>query len=107
VVGTNVDLTERKRAEQTLRDSEYKLHQIIETVPSLIWSTDPTGEPTQLNQRIFDYSGMRPEDFKHGGWEAFIHPDDFTETIRAFGHAIIGTSYETGTDLRRADGEFR
>ena len=108
VVGTNVDLTERKRAEEALRDSEYKLRQIIETVPSLIWSTDPAGEPTQLNQRIFDYSGMRFEDFKHGGWEAFIHPDDFPETIRAFSHAIqTGTSYETVHRLRRADGEFR
>jgi PAS domain S-box-containing protein len=108
VVGTDVDVTEHKQAEEALRYSEYKLRQIIETVPSLIWSTDPAGEPTQLNQRIFDYSGMRFEDFKHGGWEAFIHPDDFPETIRAFGHAIqTGTSYQTVHRLRRADGEFR
>jgi PAS domain S-box-containing protein len=108
VVGTDVDVTEHKQAEEALRDSEYKLRQIIETVPSLIWSTDPAGEPTQLNQRIFDYSGMRFEDFKHGGWEAFIHPDDFPETIRAFSHAIqTGTSYQTLHRLRRADGEFR
>src|SRR6267154_6339105 len=108
VVGTDVDVTEHKQAEEALRDSEYKLRQIIETVPSLIWSTDPAGEPTQLNQRIFDYSGMRFEDFKHGGWEAFIHPDDFPETIRAFSHAIqTGTSYQTVHRLRRADGEFR
>ena len=108
VVGTDVDVTEHKQAEEALRDSEYKLRQIIETVPSLIWSTDPAGEPTQLNQRIFDYSGMRFEDFKHRGWEAFIHPDDFPETIRAFSHAIqTGTSYQTVHRLRRADGEFR
>src|SRR5712671_6156134 len=108
VVGTDVDVTEHKQAEEALRDSEYKLRQIIETVPSLIWSTDPAGEPTQLNRRIFDYSGMRFEDFKHGGWEAFIHPDDFPETIRAFSHAIqTGTSYQTVHRLRRADGEFR
>jgi PAS domain S-box-containing protein len=107
VVGTNVDLTERKRAEEAVRDSEYKLRQIIETVPSLIWSTDPAGEPDQLNQRIFEYSGMRLEDFKRGGWKALIHPDDFPETIRALSHAIeTGTSYETVHRLRRADGEF-
>jgi PAS domain S-box-containing protein len=108
VVGTDVDVTEHKQAEQALRDSEYKLRQIIETVPSLIWSTDPAGEPTQLNQRIFDYSGMQLEDFKHGGWEAFVHPDDFPETINVFSHAIqTGTSYQTVHRLRRADGEFR
>lgn len=106
--GVLIDIDERRKAEEELRESEYKLSQVIETVPSLIWSTDPAGEPTQLNQRIFDYSGMRLEDFKHGGWEAFIHPDDFPETIRAFSHAIqTGTSYQTVHRLRRADGEFR
>jgi PAS domain S-box-containing protein len=38
VVATQVDVTERKRAEQALRESEYKLRQIVETVPSLLWS---------------------------------------------------------------------
>jgi PAS domain S-box-containing protein len=103
-----LDLTERNRAEGALRESEYKLRQIIETVPSLLWSTDPAGEPTQLSQRLLDYSGMQFEDFLHGGWEAFIHPDDFPETARAFYHAIqTGTSYQAVNRLRRADGEFR
>jgi PAS domain S-box-containing protein len=103
-----LDLTERNRAEGALRESEYKLRQIIETVPSLLWSTDPAGEPTQLSQRMLDYSGMQFEDFLHGGWEAFIHPDDFPETARAFYQAIqVGTSYQAVNRLRRADGEFR
>src|SRR6266852_1106363 len=103
-----LDLTERNRAEGALRESEYKLRQIIATVPSFLWSTDPAGEPTQLSQRMLDYSGMQFEDFLHGGWEAFIHPDDFPETARAFYQAIqTGTSYQAVNRLRRADGEFR
>jgi PAS domain S-box-containing protein len=91
-----------------LRESECKLRQIIDTVPSFLWSTDPTGELTYVNQRALDYSGMRLEEFKHGGWEAFIHPDDFPGTIKTFGHAIeTGTSYETVHRLRRWDGEYR
>jgi PAS domain S-box-containing protein len=102
-----LDLTEHKRAEEALRESEYKLRQIIETVPGLLWSADPNGEPTHLNQRILDYSGMRLEDFKHGDWEAFLHPDDFPETAKAFSHAIqTGTSYQAVHRLRGADGEF-
>ena len=107
-VGVNVDIDELKCAEEGLRESEYKLRQLIETVPGLIWSTAPDGEPTQLNQRILDYSGMQFEDYLHGGWEALIHPDDFPETASAFQHAIqTGTSYQTVHRLRRADGEFR
>src|SRR6266576_4240585 len=107
-VGLNVDIEELKRAEDALRESEYKLRQIIETVPGLIWSTAPDGEPIQLNQRTVDYSGMQFEDYLHGGWEALVHPDDFPETASAFYHAIqTGTSYQTVHRLRRADGEFR
>src|SRR6266481_482109 len=107
-VGLNVDIEELKRAEDALRESEYKLRQIIETVPGLIWSMAPDGEPIQLNQRTLDYSGMQFEDYLHGGWEALVHPDDFPETASAFYHAIqTGTSYQVVHRLRRADGEFR
>jgi PAS domain S-box-containing protein len=106
--GTAYDIEDRKRAEEALRESEYKLRQIIETVPGFLWSGDPAGEPTHINQHMVDYSGMRFEDFKRGGWEAFVHPADFPETSKAFYHAIqTGTSYQDVMRLRRADGEFR
>ena len=99
---------QQRRTEEALRESERQLRQIIDTVPSFLWSADPTGEPTYVNQRALDYSGMRFEEFKHGGWEAFIHPADFPGTMKAFGHAIeTGTSYETVHRLRRCDGEYR
>src|SRR6476661_2079507 len=101
-----LDLTERKRAEEALRESEYKLRQISETVPSLLWSTDPDGEVTHVNQRFLDYSGMRLEDFKHGGWKALMHPDEYAEIARTFYHAIqTETSYQHVMRLRRVDGE--
>ena len=107
-VGVNLDIEELKCAEQALRESEYKLRQIIDTVPGFLWSSDPAGEPTHINQHMLDYSGMRFEDFKHGGWEAFVHPDDYAETAKTFYHAIqTGTPYQDVNRLRRADGEFR
>jgi PAS domain S-box-containing protein len=106
--GVLIDIDNRTTAEEALRESEYKLRQIIETVPGLLWSVGPGGEPTHINQRMLDYSGMRFEDFKHRGWEAFVHPADFPGTAAAFYHAIqTGTSYLGVMRLRRADGEFR
>jgi PAS domain S-box-containing protein len=106
--GILIDIDDRRKAENALRESEYDLRQIIEMAPGLIWSTGPDGEPTHVNQRMLEYSGMRFEDFKHRGWEAFVHPADYPETAKAFYHEIqTGTSYEGVLRLRRADGEFR
>src|ERR1700688_812225 len=106
--GVLIDIDDRRRAEEALRESEYNLRRIIDTVPGLIWSTRPDGEPTHVSQGLLDYSGMRFEDFKHAGWKAFVHPDDFPETAQAYYHAIqSGTSYQGVVRLRRANGEFR
>src|ERR1700756_432723 len=103
-----LDLTERKCAEEELRESEYKHRQIIDTVPSLLWSAGPDGEPTHVNQRILDYTGTRQEDFRRRGWEAFLHPDDLPETAQAFYRAVqTGASHEAVHRVRRSDGEYR
>jgi PAS domain S-box-containing protein len=103
-----IENVERKQAEQALRESEHKLRQIIDTVPSIVWATGPDGENTYANQRLLDYIGAQYEDFKNRGWQRFVHPDDLPETVKAFHHAIeTGTSYEAVHRVRRSDGEFR
>ena len=91
-----------------LRESELKLREIIETMPSMLWSTAPDGEPTHVNQRILDYSGLCLENFLNLGWKEFVHPDDFPETAKAFFHSMeTGEPYEAVHRLRRADGQYR
>src|SRR5258705_12313596 len=102
---STIQSEQRPGTKEAIRESEYKLRQIIDTVPGLIWSTGPDGEPTHVSQRMLDYSGMRFEDFKHRGWEAFVHTDGFPETEKAYDHEIhAGTSYHGVMRLRRADG---
>jgi PAS domain S-box-containing protein len=106
--GVLIDVDDQKKAEEASRESELRLRKIIDTMPSMLWSAAPGGEPTLLNQRVLDYSGLRLENFLKLGWEAFIHPEDFPETARAFSYAIqTGESYETVHRLRRADGQYR
>jgi PAS domain S-box-containing protein len=103
-----IENLERKRVEQTLRESEYKLRRIFDTVPGMLWSAGPDGEHTHINQWVLDYSGMRLEDFVHLGWHKRHHPDDLSRVANAFSHALqTGTSYQVLSRLRRADGEYR
>ena len=107
-VGTAIDVTEHKRAEEAMRESELKLREIVETMPAMTWSTAPDGEPTRVNQRVLDYAGMRFENFLNLGWKEFLHPEDFPETARAFYRALqTGEPYEAVHRLRRADGQYR
>src|SRR5712672_3534489 len=99
---STIESQRRPGTEEALRKSEYKLRQIIDTVPGLLWSTGPDGEVTQINKICLDYSGMRFEDFLHLGWHKFHHPDDLSDTINAFSRAMqTGTSYQTLSRLRR------
>jgi len=93
-----------------LRESEYKLRQIIESaVPGMLWVTGPDGEVTRVNQRTLDFTGARSvEDLLNLGWKEFLHPEDFPKTADAFFHAIqTGESYENLQRVRRVDGEYR
>jgi PAS domain S-box-containing protein len=100
-------LTERKRAEEALRESERKHRQLIESVPCHFWSANPDGQPTYVNQRLADYFGIRREDLKPD-IAGTVHPDDVPETERAVYHARqTGESFQRTHRLRRADGEYR
>src|SRR6266404_2113771 len=99
-----------RRAEEALRESEYKLRQIIESaVPGMLWVTGPDGEVTRVNQRTLDFTGARSVgDLLNLGWKEFLHPEDFPKTADAFFHAIqTGESYENLQRVRRVDGEYR
>ena len=106
--GLSVDIDEGKRAEEAVRKREHELRGIIETIPSLLWSTSPMGEVTHISQRVLEYTGLSFEDFLNVGWKRIIHPDDFEDTAKAFVHAIqTGESYCATHRLRRSDGEYR
>jgi PAS domain S-box-containing protein len=104
--GVLIDIEDRRKVEEALRESEQELRQIIETVPGLIWSNGPDGEPTHINQRMLDYSGMRFEDFVHLGWEAFVHPADFPENRKGFLSRNSDRNFVPGYDAS-APGERR
>ncbi len=106
--GILFDIEVLKKTESTLQMREHELLGIIEAIPSMLWSTSPSGETTHLSQRFLEYCGASFEEIVNRGWESFIHPDDREETVKAFAQAInSGESYRAIQRVRRADGEYR
>jgi PAS domain S-box-containing protein len=106
--GVLMNIHALKETESALQMREHELLGIIETIPSMLWSTSPTGEITHISQRVLEYTGLSLEDFLSLGWKRIIHPDDFEDTEKAFSRAIqTGESYSATHRLRRIDGEYR
>jgi PAS domain S-box-containing protein len=106
--GVLMNIDALKKIETDLKMREHELLGIIETIPSMLWSTSPTGEPTLNSQRLLEYVGASHEEFVNRGWLSFIHPDDREESAKAFFRAIeTGESYNVVHRVRRADGKYR
>src|SRR5256712_10667221 len=97
-----------KSALDELQNSERKLRQVIDTIPTLAWCNLSDGSNEFLNKRWHEYTGLSPEESNGWGWQAAIHPEDrapLTEKWR--GLLVIGEPGEMEARLRRHDGVFR
>jgi PAS domain S-box-containing protein len=71
------DITERKRSEERLRDSERQLQELIAAVPAAIYTTDAQGKVTYFNQSAVELTGRTPtigSDEWCVAWKLY-HPD--------------------------------
>src|SRR5262249_30684092 len=57
VIGTNIDVTERKRAEEALRESEAKFRSAIDGIAGLVGIRARNGELETANRQLLDYFG--------------------------------------------------
>ena len=76
------DITQRKRAEQSLQEAEAELRHTIEVVPGIIAKANAhTGYFTHCNPALSSVLGFSSEEFLARPFIEFIHPDDRQSTI--------------------------
>ena len=97
-----------ERALDELRNSEKKLRQVIDTIPTLAWSVLPDGSNEFLNKRWHEYTGLSAEESYGSGWQTAIHPEDRGPLLQKWqGLLTSGEPGEMEARLRRYDGVFR
>lgn len=106
--GTQVDVTERRRAEEDLRAGEERTRSLIGAIPAFAWETDAAGGVVYINQRWVDYTGLSVRETVAGGWHDATHPDDRPSTAERWDQARRDAEpYEVEHRFRRKDGAFR
>ena len=103
-----VDISESKRAEESLRASEARFRTVANLVPDLLWSNDASGSTTWYNRRWRVYTGQTLDEAQGQGWVLPIHPDDRETALADFWRAIReGVALRQEHRIRRVDGEYR
>lgn len=85
------DVTEERKAEQVLRESEARFHDLAESLPQTVFETDLTGRLTFVNTHSFVMFGYTREDFDRGiNVFQTIAPDDLDRARANFRKDIDG-----------------
>ncbi|HYD97088.1 MAG TPA: PAS domain S-box protein [Noviherbaspirillum sp.] len=101
------DVSERKKAELSLIESEERFRLMADSAPVLIWITGPDMEYLWFNRMWLEFTGRRLEEELGTGWRNGIHPDDLAACAAAHDAAFaLRRSFTLEYRLKNSDGGY-
>lgn len=109
VLAVSYDITDRKRSEATLLESEKRFRLMANAVPQIVWITDAEGRVEFFNRQWSTYTGVPSEPMTAAEMAAnHVHPEDGARTMAAFSDAQQrGGIFEVEHRVRSASGAYR
>jgi len=102
------DITDKKEAENAVRESEQRFKSVADTAPVLIWMSDVNKFCTYFNKPWLDFTGRAMEDELGNGWTDRVHADDFQRCIDTYTQSFERREkFRMEYRLLRHDGEYR
>ncbi len=106
--GVSFDVTDRRVAENALRESEERFRAITNSIDQMIWSTRPDGHHDYYNQRWYDFTGVPPGSTDGEAWNGMFHPEDQDRAWTTWLHCLsTGDTYHIEYRLRHRSGDYR
>ncbi len=105
--GMAIDITDQKRAEKGVRDSERIYRAIGESIEYGVWICDPEGRNVYASDSFLKLVGLTQRECSEFGWGAVLHPDDAERTIAAWKECVrtMGV-WDIEHRFRGVDGEY-
>jgi len=106
--GVMTDITESRRAQESLVESEERFRKIADAAPVLIWVYDERGQATYVNRQALAFHGRSLEQLRGDGWKELVHPDDRERVEGIVKEAVVSQrDYQMEFRQMRSDGEYR
>jgi PAS domain S-box-containing protein len=102
------DITERKRLEATLQESEEKFRTMVNSMSQIAWIARTDGYVLWFNERWYEYTGIKPEQSNGWGWQTVCEPAALSTVVEKWqGASYAGVPFEMEFPIRGWNGETR